>query len=99
MPELPEVETTVRGLKKEIVGLKILDVWTDLNTKDKRKIDTVANTQFFKIFKKETTGAKITSVERKAKNILINLSTPPRPTGTPPSKGGDKTILIHLKMT
>ena len=99
MPELPEVETTTRGLKKEIIGLKILDVWTDLNTKDKRKSDTVANTKFFKIFKREVIDTKIISVERKAKNILINLSTPPRPTGTPPSKGGDKTILIHLKMT
>ncbi|KKR79293.1 MAG: Formamidopyrimidine-DNA glycosylase [Candidatus Nomurabacteria bacterium GW2011_GWA2_40_9] len=99
MPELPEVETTTRGLKKEIAGLKILDVWTDLNTKDKRKHDTVADVKYFKTFKKEISGTKIISVERKAKNILINLSTPPRPTGTPPSKGGDKTILIHLKMT
>jgi len=86
MPELPEVETTVRGLKKEILGLKILDVWTDLNTKDKRKNDTVANPKYFIHFKKDVIGRKILSAERRAKNILINLS-------------GGKTILIHLKMT
>lgn len=86
MPELPEVETTVRGLQKEIIGLKILNVWTDLKTKDKRKRDTVANPLYFKIFQKEIKNKKILSVERRAKNILINLS-------------GNKTILIHLKMS
>ena len=29
MPELPEVETIVRGLKKRILNLKIEDVWSD----------------------------------------------------------------------
>ncbi|MFZ2205691.1 MAG: DNA-formamidopyrimidine glycosylase [Minisyncoccia bacterium] len=86
MPELPEVETTTRGLRKETVGLKIKDVWTDLNTKDKRQHDAVANPKYFTIFKKEVANKKIISVERQAKNILINLS-------------GNKTILIHLKMT
>ena len=86
MPELPEVETTVRGLQKEVIGLQITDVWTDLDTKDKRKSDTVANPKFFKLFKKEIIGRKIVKAERRAKNILIHLS-------------GGKTILIHLKMT
>jgi len=86
MPELPEVETTKRGLEKTVLGLFIKDVWTDLATKDKRKNDSVANPKFFKIFKKEVLGKKIISIERRAKNILINLS-------------GGKTILIHLKMT
>lgn len=86
MPELPEVETTVRGLKKTIIGLIIKDVWTDLFTKDKRKADTVASPQYFLHFKKEIKNKKIISIERRAKNILINLSN-------------GKTILIHLKMT
>ena len=86
MPELPEVETTTRGLQKEIVGLKILDAWTNLNTADKRKNDTVANPRYFKFFRKEVKNKKILSVKRRAKNILINLSQ-------------GKTILIHLKMT
>jgi formamidopyrimidine-DNA glycosylase len=86
MPELPEVETTTRGLKKNILGLIIKDVWTDLSTKDKRQKESVANPRFFKIFKKEVVGKKVLSVERRAKNILINIS-------------GDKTILAHMKMT
>jgi formamidopyrimidine-DNA glycosylase len=86
MPELPEVETTTRGLRKEIIGLKILDVWTDLNTKDKRKVDTISNPHYFLRFKKEISGKKIISVGRRAKNILINTSE-------------GKTILIHMKMT
>jgi formamidopyrimidine-DNA glycosylase len=86
MPELPEVETTTRGLRSKILGLVIKDVWTDLSTKDKRQKEAVANPKFFKIFKKEVASKKILSVERRAKNILINIS-------------GGKTILIHLKMT
>jgi formamidopyrimidine-DNA glycosylase len=86
MPELPEVETTTRGLKKEILGFKIKNTWTDLDTKDRRQIDTVANSSYFLFFKKEVKEKKILSIERRAKNILIHLS-------------GDKTILIHLKMT
>jgi formamidopyrimidine-DNA glycosylase len=86
MPELPEVETTVRGLRKTILGLTIKDVWTNLATKDKRQRDAVANTEYFKVFKKGVKNKKIKSIERQAKNILINLSD-------------NKTILIHMKMT
>ena len=53
MPELPEVETTTKGLRKELIGLKISDVWTDLSTKDKRKNDTVASHGYFSFFKKQ----------------------------------------------
>ena len=73
MPELPEVETTTKGLRKTIVGLKIKDVWTDLNTKDKRQKSSVANASYFKVFKKEIIGKKVISIERRGKNILINL--------------------------
>lgn len=86
MPELPEVETTVRGLQKTVVDLTIKDVWTDLNTKDKRQKESVANPKFFTVFAKEIKNKKVLSVERRAKNILINIL-------------GGKTILIHLKMT
>lgn len=86
MPELPEVETTTRGLKSKILGLKITGVWTDLSTKDKRQMGAIANPKFFTYFKNEILNKKVLSVERRAKNILINIS-------------GDKTILVHLKMT
>lgn len=86
MPELPEVETTTRGLHNTIVGLTIKDVWTDLSTKDKRQREAVANPKYFAFFKKEILNKKVLSIERRAKNILINIS-------------GDKTILMHMKMT
>src|SRR3989344_1407937 len=86
MPELPEVETTTRGLRKTISGLVIKDVWTNLSTKDRRQRESAANPKFFKTFRKEIRKKKILSIERRAKNILINIS-------------GGKTILIHLKMT
>lgn len=88
MPELPEVTTTVNGLKRTIVGLTFLDVWTDLDRDNpiKQFKNTIKDRNFFKKFKKEIKGSKIISVERRAKNILINLSN-------------KKTILIHLKMT
>src|SRR3989344_5089747 len=86
MPELPEVETTVKGLRKTIIGLTIKGVWTDLATKDKRQHDAVANPKYFAFFRKEILNKKVKSIERRAKNILINIS-------------GNKTILIHMKMT
>ncbi|OGI95486.1 DNA-formamidopyrimidine glycosylase [Candidatus Nomurabacteria bacterium RIFCSPLOWO2_01_FULL_42_17] len=86
MPELPEVETTTKGLRGTIVGLTIKDVWTDLATKDKRQKEAIANPRYFRVFKKEILNKKVLSVERRAKNILINISN-------------DKTILVHMKMT
>src|SRR3989344_7005741 len=86
MPELPEVETTTKGLRKAVIGLVIKDVWTDLSTKDQRQSGAIANSQYFKSFKEKVLREKIVSVERRAKNILINLSNA-------------KTILVHLKMT
>ncbi|OGD31056.1 DNA-formamidopyrimidine glycosylase [Candidatus Azambacteria bacterium RIFCSPHIGHO2_02_46_12] len=67
MPELPEVETIVRDLKKKIVGRKIIDVWTDWpkTVKFPKKTDK---------FKREIIGRKIEKIERRGKNILIFLS-------------------------
>ena len=89
MPELPEVTTTVKGLQRVLPKLVIVDVWTDLAKKNqqyKQYKDTIKSEVFFKSFKKKTIGKKIINVERRAKNILINIS-------------GGETILIHLKMT
>lgn len=89
MPELPEVTTTVNGLRGVLPGLRFIDVWTDLAKKDqkiKQFKNTLKDEKFFKKFKKEVAGQKVENVERRAKNILINIS-------------GGKTILIHLKMT
>jgi formamidopyrimidine-DNA glycosylase len=87
MPELPEVTTTVSGLNKVLPNLKITNVWSDyfLHTTSKR-VDNIKNKKFFEKFKKEIIGRKIKKCERRGKNVLMHLS-------------GDRTILIHMKMT
>lgn len=67
MPELPEVETIVRDLRKEVLGRKIEDVWSDTKKSVKKPED-------FKSFKKEIKGKEIKEVKRRAKNILFKLS-------------------------
>lgn len=86
MPELPEVETTVRGLNNTVRGLTITDVWTDYDSSFHRGKLNIKDTKYFALFKREVVGATITGARRTAKNILIDLSN-----GT--------TILIHMKMT
>ena len=75
MPELPEVHTTVEGLKKLVVGQRIKDVWSDfyVGTAHGQR-QTIKNKKYFENFKEIAKGAKIKSVERRGKNILINLS-------------------------
>ncbi len=65
MPELPEVETVVRGLKRNLVGRKIVRFWTDWPrgvTPEPVK------------FNKLTRGAKITEVSRRGKYIQIRIA-------------------------
>lgn len=66
MPELPEVETIVRDLDREVRNRIFLDIWTDAKNLIKRDA--------FPIFKKKIVGKKILRVRRRAKNILIDLS-------------------------
>ena len=86
MPELPEVETTVRGLNETVKGLKIVDAWSSLPKKSHARHDEIKNLEFWNKFKKEIAGKKILRAERIGKNILIHLEL-------------NKTILIHMKMT
>jgi len=89
MPELPEVQTTVNGINSVARGLTIADTWTDLAKDTVTRADytqTIKSSAFFKQFRTAVIGAKIVRAERRAKNILIHLST------------GD-SILIHMKMT
>ncbi|MBI4117266.1 MAG: DNA-formamidopyrimidine glycosylase [Parcubacteria group bacterium] len=69
MPELPEVETIARELKKKIVGLKITDVWADREKPFKQAGG-------LKTFLKEVKNKKITDVRRRAKFVIINLEGP-----------------------
>ena len=66
MPELPEVETIVRELKKKVVGLKITDVWVDWPK-------TVKQAGGIEGFKKQVLGKKILSVRRRAKYIIMDI--------------------------
>lgn len=86
MPELPEVETTVRGLNETVKGLKIVDAWSSLPQKSHTRKDEVKNLTFWNKFKKDILGKKILRAERIGKNILIHLDA-------------GKTMLVHMKMT
>jgi formamidopyrimidine-DNA glycosylase len=77
MPELPEVETVRRGLQSLIVGRVVRAVTHDT---PKSFPNAAADVESFLV------GAKITAVRRRAKVLLIDLST-------------DYTLVIHLKMT
>ena len=67
MPELPEVETIVRDLRKKVLKRTFLDVWVDTPKIIKRPKD-------FEKFKKEVKNKKILKIRRRAKNIIFELS-------------------------
>lgn len=77
MPELPEVETVKRGLSRLLPGLVIKDVQHDTPKSFPNAPDDV---QRFLI------GAEIIEVKRRAKVLLIELSS-------------KYSLVIHLKMT
>ncbi len=66
MPELPEVETIVRQLNKEVTNKKIKAVFCFTQT--------ILKNISCSSFKKEITEQIIEKIERKGKNILIYLS-------------------------
>lgn len=67
MPELPEVETTVNGLKREVLNRTFLDFWTDTP-----KIVRGYEVEEFKSRIKDKT---IIEIKRRAKNILLLLNS------------------------
>ena len=77
MPELPEVETVRRGLAALIVGKVIKTSQNDTAKSFPNSVENV--TQFLY-------GAKVTAIRRRAKVLMIDLST-------------DYSLVIHLKMT
>jgi formamidopyrimidine-DNA glycosylase len=77
MPELPEVETVRRGLHELIIGRKVKTVEHDT---PKSFPNAPADVRNFLI------GSTITDVRRRAKVLMIDLST-------------EYTLVIHLKMT
>src|SRR3989344_2860438 len=87
MPELPEVHTTVEGIKRVAVGKTITDIWSDFHIKTAHgERQTLKNKKYYENFRKIVKGKKIIGAERRGKNILINLNNL-------------YTIVIHMKMT
>lgn len=78
MPELPEVETVRRGLETLIIGRVIRSV--GVRNSPKSFPNAQGDVDQFMIH------AEITAVRRRAKVLLVDLST-------------DYTLVIHLKMT
>ena len=77
MPELPEVETIRRDLARVLPGERVLKV-----TVRKPKLIQGSHTAFRAAFK----GARVVRVERRAKQLVLVLST-------------GYAVLVHLKMT
>ena len=66
MPELPEVETIARGLQKRVAGDVIESVWIGDKTNFlKSPAEEIART---------LTGARIESVQRVGKHLVIDVS-------------------------
>lgn len=78
MPELPEVETIRRGLSDRIIG-KTVKATYNYNSPKSFPNAEADITQFL-------VGATVTDIKRRAKVLLIELST-------------DYTLVTHLKMT
>ncbi len=67
MPELPEVETTIQGLRKKVLGRAFFDIWTDAPKIIKKPLS-------FEKFRREIKGRKIKKIWRRGKNIIFDLS-------------------------
>ncbi|MCA9894787.1 MAG: DNA-formamidopyrimidine glycosylase [Anaerolineae bacterium] len=65
MPELPEVETVVRGIRPDLVGKTITSMWTDWP----KSISTPTP----EAFEAQAVGQTIKAVGRRAKYIVIEL--------------------------
>jgi len=89
MPELPEVETIVRDLRKKVLLRTFIDVWTDFPKMIHLRQGfggQVKKPNGFEEFRKAIIGKKIEKIWRRGKNILFDLSQ-------------DKILLIHQKLT
>lgn len=65
MPELPEVETVVRGLRQPLIGRTVLSLWHDW--------DNVIRTPDAIVFANRIAGQTFQAVNRRAKYILCEL--------------------------
>jgi formamidopyrimidine-DNA glycosylase len=91
MPELPEVETVVRGLQKTVLGRKILSVWIG-------KRDFIDNPAELS----RLNGQTIAAVERFGKFMLLRLARGDVAAESPLEDSAASqaaSLLVHLGMT
>jgi formamidopyrimidine-DNA glycosylase len=79
MPELPEVEVIRRDLEREVVGKKIKAV-------DVNRLRSIRRHKSSKEFATALVGAKIRSVGRRGKYLVLRLD-------------GDRALVVHLGMS
>jgi formamidopyrimidine-DNA glycosylase len=84
MPELPEVETVVRGLQREVAGQRIVSITLG-------KMDFIDNPA---VLERELPGRTIVRVERYGKFMLLRLSAQDRA-----RHEESAALLVHLGMT
>lgn len=89
MPELPEVETVARGLRRAILGRRILSV-------------TLGKTDFIDdpvALEQHLPGRRIEAVERYGKFMLLRLSEAAATNGNAADGANQASLLVHLGMT
>ena len=92
MPELPEVETVARGLRRTILGRRILSVRLG-------KTDFIDDPAALEL---HLPGRRIEAVDRYGKFMLVRLSPLRADPATTPAANGDGSpaaLLVHLGMT
>jgi formamidopyrimidine-DNA glycosylase len=89
MPELPEVETVVRGLRRTILGRRILSVTL-------RKTDFIDDPA---AVERNLPGRRIEAVERYGKFMLLRLSPAHGEMDSPGALATTPVLLVHLGMT
>lgn len=92
MPELPEVETVVRGLTKHIIGQTIKDVVVSHKKSFQGSPSTSSGN-------KKLRGLKIKEISRRGKGIIINFAKQPAEARSADRSPSELSLLIHLKMT
>ena len=91
MPELPEVETVVRGLRASVVGDKVASVWIGPRHQPlKSPAADIAST---------LEGATIAAVRRMGKHIVIDLAQSPDHQITRSPDAPSAHFIVHLGMT
>ena len=89
MPELPEVETVVRGLRLTVLGRRILSVTL-------RKTDFIDDPS---LIERHLPGRRIEAVERYGKFMLLRLSAAQGEENSANGASAPAALLVHLGMT